>query len=256
MSPPFDDPALVLVILVAGVFGGIVRGYSGFGFALAAVPILTIGLSPATAVPAVFPLEFAIGVLTLPFEWKSVDFGVLKWLALGAVVGTPVGLTVLSLVPPEIMRLLIGFAVGAAVFRAWRNNAAGVELKPVKLTSIGFLSGCLNGGTGMSGPPVIVSLLGSTMPMVSARATLIAFIALSAAFGIVSSMVRGAYSTDVMLISLVMTPAVAVGCGLGVVAFSRVPNHLYRPISLGLLAISMTIAIGVAGAAVVHKMML
>jgi hypothetical protein len=205
-------------------------------------------------VPVVFPLEFAIGVLTLPMERRSVDLRVLKWLALGALVGTPIGVTVVGLLPTEITRLLLGLAVGAAVIRAWKQQTTPTAHKDGKLAAIGFLSGCLNGGTGMSGPPVIVSLLGSEMPMHKARATLIAFIALSAGFGIGISMLKHAYSADILLTSLIMSPAVALGCLLGVTAFSHGPNHLYRPISLSLLALSMIIAVGVAGHALIQKL--
>jgi uncharacterized membrane protein YfcA len=253
MSAALPDHFVLVTIIAAALFGGLVRGYSGFGFALAAMPILTIAMSPAAAVPAVFPLEFAIGMVTLPMEHPSVDWRVLKWLALGALLGTPLGVTVLALLPTEITRLLLGLAVGAAVIRAWKQQATPMAQKDAKLAGIGFLSGCLNGGTGMSGPPVIVSLLGSEMPMHRARATLIAFIALSALFGIAISIFHQAYSASVLLTSLIMSPAVALGCGLGVAAFTRGPRQFYRPISLSLLALSMVIAVGVAGYAVVGR---
>ncbi|MBB5048836.1 hypothetical protein HNR60_003606 [Rhodopseudomonas rhenobacensis] len=244
------------VILIAGLFGGFVRGYSGFGFALASMPVLTLVLSPITAVPAVFPLEFAIGLLTLPAERAHVDLRVLRWLALGAVLGTPLGMTVLTLLPAEIMRLVLGIAVAVAVFRAWRGEAAAKPQGRGKLAAIGFLSGCLNGGTAMSGPPVIVSLLGSNMPVLHARATLIAFIAMSAGFGLLLSASHGSYSAQIWWISLAMVPATALGCGLGMLAFSQFPRRLYRPTSLSLLAAAMSIAIVTASLAVFNKAML
>jgi len=255
MFDVFDERQLT-TILIAGVFGGFVRGYSGFGFALASMPVLTLVLEPIVAVPAVFPLEFAIGLLTLPIERTHVDLGVLKWLALGAIVGTPLGMTVLVLVPVEIMRLVLGIAVSAAVVRAWRGESTAMAQSRSKLTMIGFLSGCLNGGTAMSGPPVIVSLLSSNMPVLEARATLIAFIALSAGFGLLLSASHGGYSAEICRISLAMAPAAALGCGLGVLAFRRVPKRLYHSASLCLLAAAMSIAIATASLAVFHKLAL
>jgi uncharacterized membrane protein YfcA len=252
----FSDGRNLAIVLIAGVFGGFVRGYSGFGFALASMPVLTLVLSPISAVPAVFPLEFAIGLLTLPMERVHVDLRVLKWLALGAILGTPLGMTVLALLPAEIMRLVLGIAVSVAAFRAWRGEATAKAQSNAKLTAIGFLSGCLNGGTAMSGPPVIVSLLGSTMPVLHARATLIAFIAMSAGFGMLLSASNGAYTSDIWWISLAMAPAAALGCGLGMLAFSQFPRRLYRPTSLSLLAAAMSIAIVTASLAVFHKAML
>lgn len=249
----FSDPDRLAIILIGGLFGGFVRGYSGFGFALAAMPILTLTLTPAAAVPSVFPLECAIGLLTLPSEWRHVDLRVLRWLALGAVVGTPVGLAVLTLVPAEMMRLLLGLAVAVAAFRAWRGERDMLVTRAPSLAAIGFLSGCLNGSTAMSGPPVIVSLLGSNMPMLSARATLIAFIAMSASFGIMLSASRGAYSPEIWWVSLAMAPAAAVGCGLGLVTFANMPRRIYRSVSLALLTLAMSIAIVTASLAVWTK---
>lgn len=242
----------LLVIFIAGIFGGFVRGYSGFGFALAAMPILTIVVSPAVAVPAVFPLECLIGLSTLPREQVNVDVSVLKWLALGSIIGTPLGIGVLSLMPANPMRLAVALAVGAATFRAWRGLRETMAENPSNLALIGFLSGCLNGGTGLSGPPVIVSLLGSNMPVIAARATLIAFIAMSAGFGVVLSAAHGAYSLDVARISLMMAPAAAAGCALGMFAFSFGPRGRYRSISLSLLAVAMTIAVVTATLALIN----
>ena len=44
-----------LVVLLAAV----VRGYSGFGFALLTVPSLTVMLAPARIIPVLFLLELA-----------------------------------------------------------------------------------------------------------------------------------------------------------------------------------------------------
>lgn len=248
----FPGGQAVVIILIAGVFGGIVRGYSGFGFALAAMPILTIVVPPAVAVPAVFPLECAIGILTLPREHINIDMTVLKWLALGTIVGTPLGIGVLAFLPANPMRLAVALAVAVATFRAWRGQSKQIKKTPTNLASIGFLSGCLNGGTGMSGPPVIVSLLSSDMPMMAARATLIAFIAMSAGLGMFLSAAHGAYSLSVARFCLIMAPGAATGCMLGLVAFSRGPRHYYRSISLALLGVAMTVAIFTASISLIN----
>jgi hypothetical protein len=182
-------------------------------------------------VPAVFPLEFAIGLLTLPVERAHVDFGVLKW-------------------------LVLGLAVAVAVVRAWRGENTAMAQSRSKLTTIGFLSGCLNGSTAMSGPPVIVSLLSSNMPVLEARATLIAFIAMSAGFGLLISAWHGGYSSEIWRITLAMAPAAALGCGLGVLAFKYLPKRFYHAVSLSLLAAAMSIAIVTASLAVFHKLAL
>ena len=242
MLDVLGDPLLYIVAL-AGFFGGVVRGYSGFGFALAAVPILTIAMPPSVAVPAVFPVEFTIGLLTLPFEWKRIDVNVLKRLALGAAIGTPFGVAILRILPGEWMRILVGLAVAAAVVRAWKQNDGAAPKSAWYLLLIGTASGCLNGGTGMSGPPVIVTLLDGYLPAATARATLIAFIAMSALFGAVLSAVSGSYADGVLLVSLQMVPAVALGGTAGIAIFSLIARRHYRAVSLSLLMLAVSISL-------------
>jgi multisubunit Na+/H+ antiporter MnhB subunit len=86
-----------------------------------------------------------------------------------------------------------------------------------------------------------------------ARATLIAFIAMSACFGIILSASHGAYSPNIGMVSLVMAPAAAVGCTLGLLIFSYVPRRAYRSVSLSLLAAAMSIAVVTASLAVWKK---
>lgn len=233
----------ILIITLSGFLGGLVRGYSGFGFALAAVPILSIGFPPGLAVPAVFPLELSIGLLTLPFEWKKMDFKVLGRLILGAAIGTPLGVTILRVLPSDLMRVIVGIVVAVAIVRALKKS---IEIHPTSglhLIVIGTASGCLNGGTAMSGPPVIVTLLDGHLSAAIARATLIGFIAISAAFGVVASTLSGSYEGNALLISAQMVPAVVLGCASGLAAYSLVPRRYYRAISLTVLGVVVAISI-------------
>ena len=52
-----------LLIAVFGVFAAaLLRGFTGFGFGLAAVPLLSLALPPAKVVPFVVTLQVIVGV--------------------------------------------------------------------------------------------------------------------------------------------------------------------------------------------------
>lgn len=234
-APP---PDVLAVVALAGLFGGFVRGYSGFGFALASVPILALALPPVIAVPAVLPVELAIGLATLPAERHHVVWPAWTWLVLGTLMGTPVGLTVLTLVPPEPMRVAIGLAVVLAVLVLWRRPALGTaDLGRLPLIGAGLVSGLLNGGTAMSGPPAIIALLGSPLGSRQARGTLIAFIALSAGLGTLLALWRGVMGAEAALSAALLVPTAALGGGLGILVFGRTPERHYRPASLAILGL-------------------
>jgi uncharacterized membrane protein YfcA len=103
------------------------------------------------------------------------------------------------------------------------------------LIGAGMLSGLLNGGTAMSGPPAIIALLASDLSAASARATLIAFIAFSAAFGIALSFASGLLGSAALGITILMAPTAALGGLFGIWVFRCTPQTEYRRASLAIL---------------------
>jgi uncharacterized membrane protein YfcA len=242
-----DHAGQVLVALAAGFIGGFIRGYSGFGFALASVPVLTLAFTPAQAVPAVLPIEVLLGVTTIPQQRSHIDWNVIRWLVLGTMIGTPIGLAVLASLPPNVMRLVVGAAVLAAVAVIWQRPALPNMLRPVSLWGAGFTSGLLNGGTAMSGPPVILALLSSGLSPFVTRACLMMFIAISATWAASVAAASGLYGANALAVTVVMIPAAAVGGWAGTVVFDRFAHAQYRTASFGILIAITAIAAGTTG---------
>jgi len=86
---------LIFAVLAIGL-AAIIRGFSGFGFSALTVTSLSLILPPAEVVPTAFLLEIAASIHMLPLVWRQVDWKILRWLVLGAVLGTPFGITFLS----------------------------------------------------------------------------------------------------------------------------------------------------------------
>ena len=70
----------VAVAELAIFFSGIVRGFSGFGLALIAVPLLSLLLPPAEVVPIIFVLSIIVAAQLLPQVWRDVEWRSLTWL--------------------------------------------------------------------------------------------------------------------------------------------------------------------------------
>ena len=238
---------LLVVTTFAGLFGGFVRGYSGFGFALAAVPVLGLALPPYIAIPAVMPIELAIGLATMPSERRNVALRPLGWLVLGTLVGTPIGITFLSRIPAEQMRIFISLVVVLAVVILWRRPVLPINMlgRPA-LIGAGLISGLLNGGAAMSGPPAIIALLGGRLETRVARATLIAFVAFSAALGVVFGIASGLVGIASLQATLLLGPGAALGGLLGLSVFSCTANSSYHRASLAILLLVSLSAIGSA----------
>lgn len=239
---------LIVATACAGLAGGLVRGYSGFGFALAAVPLLTLFVPPAIAIPAVLPIEVGIGLATIPGVQGEIARPALFGLIGGTVIGTPIGLLILVSASPDQMRLVVGAAILTAVAILWRRpSAAGSSMSFAPLAGAGLISGLLNGGTALSGPPAIVALLGTNLSTSSTRSTIMAFVAFSAALGITIAVSSGLYSSNALGTTLVMAPAAAMGTLMGNILFSRTSKAHYRPASLVILSTVACVAIVGAG---------
>ena len=193
------------------------------------------------------PVELAIGIATMPAERRKVLWRPLSWLILGALVGTPVGLALLSRIRAEPMRIAISLAVVLAVAILWRRPKMPFDMLGLPaLIGAGVISGLLNGGSALSSPPAIIALLGGGLDVREARATLIAFVAFSAALGVSISLAYGLVSAASMQATLLLGPSAALGGILGLRVFSRTAHAAYRGASLVILLVVSMTAIGSA----------
>ena len=107
---PFSTAQVVASMIVV-FLTAIMRGYTGFGFALVAVPLLALIADPVTAVPMVLLLEVVGSLQLLPGLWRSAHLRSVMLLVAGALLATPIGLYGLAAIPADVMRLIIGLVV-------------------------------------------------------------------------------------------------------------------------------------------------
>ena len=241
-------PGLALIGLVV-FLAGVLRGFTGFGFALAAVPVLTLFASPAAIVPAIFIIALLSGVEMLPRVWRLANFRAVGHLLSGALIGTPVGVYVLSVLPEAPMRLIIGAVLLLAVLLLWRGPGfKGEPSLPAKIGT-GFLSGLLNGGTAMGGPPVVLYFLAAPEGVASGRASLLFYFFFTSIWAIVLLILQGVMTWPSLWLALALSPAMFLGNRLGESLFLKNGGRLYRRVALLFLAAIALLAIARALAA-------
>jgi uncharacterized membrane protein YfcA len=228
-------------------FAGLVRGFSGFGFSLAAVPLLS-GVLPLNAVvPLALVLE-AVGILpALRRTWRPTEWRTLGGLLLGAAAALPFGVLALHAVAPSLLRPAAAIAVLSAVAFLWHapQRAAGhAQVTTSPTTSpwpailVGGMSGALNGATAMSGPPIILFMLAGLRSPESSRATMMLFFSASAALALVIGIGSRTYILPDPLQILWCLPFLAFGLELGIRAQRLASAAVARRLALGCLALS------------------
>lgn len=170
---PLSAWTLTFSLLI--VFGaGIVRGCTGFGFSALSVAGLSLLVSPAQVVPALFALEILASVSLLRGARPHIDWRWLSWLALGNALCIPLGIAALAWLPPTPLRLLIGALLLLVATLLRGGVPIGLTPTPGMRLATGLASGFANGVAAIGG--IVVALMLSTSQMAPAvmRATLIA----------------------------------------------------------------------------------
>jgi len=222
----------------------IVRGFSGFAFAMLTITSISVALPPATVVPAMFLLEVAAGIHLLPSIWKHVH-----WRSIGVIVGTaiactPVGVYLLANVPAQPMKI----ALAIFVFASAAVLMTGAQMRRMPTTmetaATGAASGLLNGAFGMGGPPVIIFFLGSSLALEAGRASIIAAFLATDIATLPALFAFGLLTWDSARLAVVSLPVLVVGVFIGSRLVGRVNELAARRAVLAILML-MAVVIGV-----------
>lgn len=230
----FSVGELILVTAAVAV-GGILRGAAGFGFSLLTIVTLTAFMPPAQVVPFILLWEILASVGHLPFVFRQVDWNALKWLTVGVLIGTPFGVWVVIVVPPEPMVLGINtvvLALTGLMFFGIKPKRAPTVLES---TGVGILSGVVNGACANGGPPVILMFLASPAGAAVGRASLIAFFLITDAWASIFYWHEGLLGLNTVLFSVMFLPALGVGLWIGSLIFARMTDARFKRASLIML---------------------
>lgn len=231
------DLSLAPTILVFAVvfLAGFLRGFTGFGFALAAVPVMTLFVEPASVIPAIPIVAMVAGAEQLRRAFQSANWHAIRRLLIGAVAGAPVGALALSLLPANAMRALVGCVLLVAVLLLLRGCRLRSAPSTAAQVGIGALSGLLNGSTAMGGPPVILFFLAPPEGVAIGRASLLVYFFFISAWSVVVQGVAGLIDLRVIVLAVLMIPFMAFGNVLGDRMFGRSSATTYKRTALAFL---------------------
>jgi uncharacterized membrane protein YfcA len=230
-----------LLTALIGVFGAaMLRGFTGFGFGLAGVPLLSLALPPRQVVPLVVVLQVAVGLAGLRDAAKLCDWRAVGALLPGLLCGIPVGLMILTALAPNPVRLAIGGIILLSVLLI--QSGARLPPNPSWRVSgaVGMVSGIISGLASMGGPPVVVYLMAMGHTAVRMRATTIVYFMLSGMVSMLPMLWRGLITRETLIWAVATLPALLIGSRAGTWAF-----HRARPIHHKLTALVTLSVLGV-----------
>ena len=222
----------------AAVFGAaVLRSFTGFGFALVAVPVLALFLPPMQVVVLTASLALCISLL----GWKTIarhtDWRQMLPLLIAAGVGTALGVLILPSIPADLFQVFVGLSVlVACIGIAVRPPAHPLRWRPLPWFS-GLVSGVMNGALAIPGPPMIIYAMVTELDPRRSRALLMAFFLASSTLALASYTIAGIARWQSLMLVALAFPALFLGDKLGNVLFHRYGNDLYRKVSLVMLVL-------------------
>jgi uncharacterized membrane protein YfcA len=237
------DPTLLIVGGLTVLFAGFLRGLTGFGFALVAVPIVSTLVEPQIVVPMILMHGVVTSVPLLIHARHEVQPLRIWPLMVGAIIGAPFGSYLLIVLEPDTLRLLIGFvALGFALLLLVGFNRP-IARERLAFLPVGFLSGLLNGSSSMSGPPVILFFANQRIPPMVFRANIMLLFFSTNIATAFAFIVGGVFSTDSFLLAAAFGPSLFIGTYLGTRYSRSVNARAFRGIALAVVMVSGLIAI-------------
>jgi uncharacterized membrane protein YfcA len=210
-----------VVILGAGM----IRGYSGFGFAMISAIALSFILPPSQVTPVILSLDVAASSWLFYKARQAVDWKGLKLIALGALPALPLGTLALVMVSANKMRIFISLVVICLCFGLLRGKKRTKSPHPFATVGVGILSGFLSGVAAIGGPPVILFYFSSDRSVSVSRASMITFFLMADSLAIVSSLFYGLIDRETLTLSLGLLVPLVMGIWMGDFLFGKFSNH-------------------------------
>ncbi len=217
----------VLAVTVASF----VRGLTGFGFAIVAMPLLALVYPPVVAVPVATLLQIPSGLPTVLRDWSDTNFRAATIAWIGGMPALIPGIFLLGVVSADIMRLIVGGAVVFSTVALAFAPKLERDPKSYELVGAGALSGLMQGAVAMAGPPIILLILSSSWNAARCRATLSFIFLLLGTASLVFGTIHGIVNMESVVIAAITVPGLLLGQAIGTHLFVRIDGKRYRSVS-------------------------
>lgn len=230
--PDILVPALTmpgLWFLGFGAFlAGIVRGFAGFGTAMVYLPFAGMTLGPFEALTTLIVKDLTAPLMHVPRALREGHPRDVLRLGFGALLGLPLGILILSLVPPITFRWsvsLVSLVLLALLIGGVRYN--GKLTRPL-VVGTGGLGGFLAGCVGLPGPPVIMMYMASKLPVTAIRANITLYLILADLILLAALWIGGLLVPSALAIGVLMILPYLLGNWIGARLFRPEAEGYYR----------------------------
>jgi uncharacterized membrane protein YfcA len=226
--------ALMVIVFVAGI----IRGFTGFGSALLAVPALAVLFGPAQAIVIEVLIEIPVMLSLIPTAIRDAQRKTVLPILAMFVIFVPFGALLLNLINPEVVKIVISLFVLVAVGLMWQQRRLSGMFSPKATFLVGAISGTAQGLTGMAGPIFVTALVARGESATRTRANIATLAGGIIIVSAISFWAFGMMTKEIVTYAVLASPAILLGMWTGSVLFRRFSHQNLRGIILGFLALT------------------
>jgi uncharacterized membrane protein YfcA len=233
------DGLVFTLFALAAFAGGFISGFSGFAMGLVVSGVwlhIVTPMQTATLIAGYGLLTQGYGIFNLR---HALDLRKTWPLALGTMIGIPIGVSVLAYLNPSWLRFGVGvLLVLYATYSLTRPVFAPLKIGIASDIAIGAANGVLGGLTGLGGVISTISCQLRGWPKDVQRAVFqpvlfVAFVVIS-----MSQAVAGSMTADTLKLYGLGVPFLVAGLWLGFRLFGKINDETFRKAVLALLLLS------------------
>lgn len=232
LTAHLPEARVMAVLLVAALCGGLVRGFTGFGFAMIFMPIASSVVPPSLALVLIFLIDCPFALVLGPLAARRSDIRAVSTLLLAASLMLPVGLWLLVTLDPRLMRWIICGLILATLgllMSGWRYR--GRPGLPLTL-GVGGVSGLFSGMASLGGMPLALFWLSSqTKTPQAIRADMQTYFGLSTLVSMGMLAFKGLLNMPALIIAAVLMPIYGLAMALGARGFHLASEATFRRIA-------------------------
>ncbi len=242
-------PETIAAGIVIAFLASVCQSVTGFGFALVMAPLITALWAVRPGIAATVMLSLFGNLMLLRQVHGHVSYRRVGGLLSGFAIGLVPGVLVFERVDENVLRIVVGVAVLLATLVVYRapEVAHGRDGFGLRLLA-GAVSGAVGSSTSLSGPPVVLYLIGRVREIDAFRATVLAYFVPSSVMVLVSYLLVGQITEDVLIMVAFAAPAVLLGMPAGAWIRRHLDAERFRAVVLAVLVgASVSVVVSAAG---------
>ena len=213
--------------LLAIFFAAFLQAITGFGLVIVAAPLLMFFYDPKIVVPVMLLLACSGNTVQAYLMRKKANLPLIGHLAIGVLLGIPIGFFVFDYVSSDTLKVWISTVVFLSLLIMQISHRHIPESRRNTIIT-GMCSGFSSMTTGMAGPPFLIYLAYTKMSAETFRDTCFVFFLCCNSTSLIGYLIGGHPLTAAVHEFIYLLPALAAGLSLGHVLARFIPTSLLR----------------------------